>query len=91
MTKFMKVVSIAVLLAFMFGTLTITGCTKYANEEELRALDDQKAAALAAEKKVQDMESEKSNLERELQSKKAELDKVKKEKEAVQDRLSRME
>ena len=46
MTKFMKVVSIAVLMAFMLGTLTLTGCTKYANEEELRALDDQQAAAL---------------------------------------------
>lgn len=91
MTKFMKVVSIAVLLAFLVGSLGLTGCTKYANEDQLKVLDETQAAALAAEKKVKELEAEKANLESELQAKKAEHEKVKKEKELVKERLSKME
>ncbi len=91
MTKFMKAISVAVLLAFMLGSLTLSGCTKYANEDELRKLDEKQAAALAAEKKVQELEAEKADLERELQAKKAELDKTNKEKAVVQERLSELE
>ena len=91
MSKFMKVVSTAVLLAFLVGSLGLTGCTKYANEEELKLLDETKAAALSAEEKVKELEAEKTNLERELQAKKAEHEKVKREKELVRERLSKME
>lgn len=91
MTKFMKVISMAVLLAFLVGSLGLTGCTKYANEEELKLLDETKAAALSAEEKVTELEAEKANLERELQAKKAEHEKVKREKELVRERLSKME
>jgi outer membrane murein-binding lipoprotein Lpp len=91
MSKLRKVVSMAVLLAFLVGSLGLTGCTKYANEEELKLLDETKAAALAAEEKVKDLDAEKANLDRELQAKKAEHEKVKREKELVRERLSKME
>lgn len=91
MSKIMKAISVLVLLAFMLGSLTLTGCTKYANEDQLKLLDETKAAALAAEEKIGELESEKAGLERELQAKKAELDKANKEKETVQDRLSKLE
>jgi|SaaInl7_200m_RNA_FD_contig_81_188815_length_1321_multi_4_in_0_out_0_1 outer membrane murein-binding lipoprotein Lpp len=90
MTKFKKAVSLVALLAFLLGTMALTGCTKYANEDQLKVLDETKAAALAAEKKVQDLQAEKSTLERERDAKKAELEKVKREKAAVKSRLDRM-
>ncbi len=91
MSKIMKAISFVVLLAFMLGSLTLTGCTKYANDDQLKLLNDTEAAALAAEKKIGELESEKADLERELQAKKAELDKANKEKETVKDRLSKLE
>jgi len=88
MTKFMKSVSTFVLLAFMLGTLAFTGCTKYANDDQLKVLDETRSAALAAERKVQDLEAQKANLVKERDAKKAELESVKAEKEKVKERLS---
>ena len=90
MTKFKKTVSLVALLAFLLGTLALTGCTKYANDDQLKVLDETKTAALAAEKKVEELKVEKANLERERDAKKAELEKVKREKATVKSRLDRM-
>lgn len=63
-----------------------SGCTKYASEEDLQNLERQKQAALSAEKKVEQLKAEKSDLEKTVAQKEAELQKVEAEKVAVTER-----
>jgi|Deesub1362B_J571_1020462.scaffolds.fasta_scaffold05504_5 outer membrane murein-binding lipoprotein Lpp len=87
MSKMMRWLSAVLAGLFLVGTLVMTGCTRYANEEQLKQLEDTKNAALSAEQKVKDLEAQKANLEKELAAKKAELEKVKQEKATVKERL----
>ena len=68
-------------------SLLLAGCTRYANEEQLTALDEGEAGALAAEKKVADLEKEKAELQQKLAEKQDELKKVQAEKAKVQSKL----
>ena len=88
MSKIKKAVTVVLAGAFLAGTLALSSCTRYANEEQLKQLNDTKNAALKAEQKVKDLEAEKASLEKKVAAKKAELEKVKKEKETVKQRLS---
>ncbi len=86
-----RIIRCIVLLLFalaLVSSILVTGCTRYANEEQLTTLDETNAAALSAEKKVAEKEKEKADLEAKLKAKKAELDEVMKEKEKVQSKLS---
>lgn len=74
--------SVILALAFL-----LTGCTRYANEEQLKTLDETVAAAESGEKTVADKEKEKAALEQKLAEKQAELKQVQAEKEQVQSRL----
>lgn len=56
------------LMSFAFG-----GCTKYANETDLAALETQKQAAISAEQKVETLKREKSDLESQVSQKEREL------------------
>ncbi len=71
--KLKSLIFVIVLASFAFG-----GCTKYANEDDLRTLENQKQAALSAERKVEELKREKADLERQLTQKKRELDDAKK-------------
>ncbi len=51
----------------------IGGCTKYASDEDLQALERQKQAALAAEAKIKELEQQKADLERQISQKEQEL------------------
>jgi hypothetical protein len=84
--KTLVVVTAAMLLVLM----AFTGCTKYANEQQLQALEETKAAAQAAEKALADCKSETGNLEGQLADKKQALEDMKKEQEAVSQRLAAM-
>jgi biopolymer transport protein ExbB/TolQ len=64
-----------------------TGCTKYASEEDLQNLENQKQAALSAEKKVEQLKVEKEKLEQIKAEKEAELQAAKAEKAAVAERI----
>lgn len=81
------VVFVAVLLVvtFMFA-----GCTKYAKQEQLQKLEETKAAALAAEKSLNDCKTESGKLEGQLTEKKQALEDMKKEKDVVSKRLAAM-
>ena len=80
--KYAKISLIAVLtLAFLIG------CTWHPGEEEIKALEETKTAALAAEKTLADKKQERKDLEAKLEAKKAELAKVKAEKEKVMQKL----
>jgi septal ring factor EnvC (AmiA/AmiB activator) len=69
----------AVLLVFVF----LASCTSHPNEEQIKAMEETKAAALSAEKTLADKKSESSALEAKVKEKQAELEKVKAEKEKV--------
>jgi cell division protein FtsL len=80
------VITAAMLLIFM----AFTGCTKYANEQQLQALEETKAAAQAAENALADCKSETASLEGQLAKKKQALEDMKKEQQAVSQRLAAM-
>jgi len=61
---------IVVLFCLQFS---LVGCTKYANPDQLKQLDETKAAALSAEKSLEKLRKERKGLERTLAQKKAEL------------------
>lgn len=79
--------SVTILLICIFA---LSGCTKYANDQQLQALEETKAATLAAEEALADCKGETTKLEGKLAEQKKELESVKKEKEAVSQRLAAM-
>ncbi len=88
MDRFSKVVSLLVLVLLVTSIFSL-GCTKHPSAEQLQALEEQKQAALSAEKKLEDRRREKSQLESQLSQKRAELQKAKAELEAVKQRLGK--
>jgi outer membrane PBP1 activator LpoA protein len=77
----------SVALGMLAGMLALTACSKHPSEEQLRALEETKKAALAAEDLLAQKRQERDNLQRQLDAKKAELQKAQSEKTAVSGRL----
>jgi hypothetical protein len=63
------------------------GCTKYAKEEDLQALEQQKQATISAEKELAQEQAETQSLENQLQQKKDELAELKEERDIVAKRV----
>lgn len=83
MSKTIKMFAVAtVVLSFLF-----VGCTRYANEDELKMLDDQNAAVKKADSRLADVKKERRNLETKLADKQKELKIAQEEKAAVESRL----
>lgn len=61
----------------------LIACTSHPDEEQIQALEETKAAALAAEKTLAEKKQARKELEAKLEAKKAELEKVKAEKAKV--------
>lgn len=80
-----KILSFVVLLLF---TLSITSCGWKAGEEDIKALEETKSAALAAEKTLSDKKAESQDLSKQVEAKKAELEKIKADKEKVLKRVA---
>ncbi len=78
---------IALVALVILASFLLAGCTKYAKEEQLQALDESGASALAVEKKIAEKEQEKAELQRRLAEKQEELKKVQAEKAKVQSKL----
>ena len=79
---------VMVLFALVIGaSLLLTGCTRYANEEQLNALDETTQAADAAEAKVAELEKEKADLQAELDQKQKDLEYAESEKAKVQEKM----
>lgn len=70
-------------IAFSLCALVLTGCTKYANEENLAQLENQKAACNSAKQMVGDLEVEKNDAKRELASLRDDLEMAQRELENV--------
>jgi hypothetical protein len=75
------------LFALILVLVFVTGCTRYAKEEQLNTLDETENAALAAEQAVADLEKEKAELQEKLAEKQEELKKVQAEKAKIEKRL----
>ena len=85
-----KFVSMLILVAFAVSSMSFVACSSKPNAEQLQALEQQKNAALAAEKTLEDKRAEISRLENELAQKKKELQETQDELAAVKQRLSGM-
>jgi len=83
-------ITVLLVVVFVAASLGLSGCAKHPSPEQLKALDEAKAAALAAEKQKADKEKERDDLMKQLQVKKQELEKVKQEKDKVQENLQKM-
>ena len=83
MRKFKKTMCIVIIVLFSISMLSITGCGWKASEEDIKALEETKDAALAAEKSLEDKKAERMDLEKKVAEKKAELEKVTADKEKV--------
>jgi hypothetical protein len=83
MERLRKVLTSILLVLFVFGTMAITSCTSHPNEEQIKTLEEAKAAALAAEKTQGEKTKERQAIERQVKTKEAELAKIKADKEKV--------
>ena len=87
MRRGLKTLALVFVALLMASSFIIGGCTRYANEDQIAALEETRQAAEDAQAKLAELEQEKSALEMKLASKKTELEKVKTEKEMIQERL----
>lgn len=81
---------VVVTAAMLLVLMAFTGCTKYANEQQLQALEETQAAAQAADEALADCKGETASLEGQLAEKKQALEDMKKEQESVSQRLAAM-
>lgn len=81
---------VVVSAAMLIIILALSGCTRYANEQQLQALEETKAAAMSAEEALDDCKSETQELESQLSEAKQALEDMQEEKEAVSKRLAAM-
>ena len=72
-----------ILIALLFFLFILSGCGKYANQEQLAQLEKQKEAALAAEKSLEDCQREKEDLRNQIAQKQQEADKLQKDLDAI--------
>jgi uncharacterized protein YdaU (DUF1376 family) len=86
-----KARNLVVALAAVSMFFVLTGCHNKPNEEELAAMEELKAKALAAEKAEKDCGSEKANLESQLADAQQQLADAQEEQKLVSKRLAEME
>lgn len=80
----MKALKLFLILLFGIASISITSCGWKPSEEEVKQLEETRAAALAAEKTLADKKLEKQDLQAKVAAKKAELAKIQADKENVQ-------
>ena len=85
MARSVRILTVGMFCLIFVVSLLLSGCTRYANEEQLNTLEETKAAALAAEEEVAAKEAEKAELEVKLVEKQEELKKVQEEKVRLQE------
>ena len=71
----------------VFVLSLVAGCSSNPSEEEIKAMEEAKAAALSAEGTLQETEKTRKDLENQVRAKEAERDAAKREYEAVKKRL----
>jgi septal ring factor EnvC (AmiA/AmiB activator) len=74
--------------AFVFA-LGLGGCTKKPSQEELTKLEEARAAAESAEKKLAELRAERSSLEDQLRAKEGELQKHEEERDDLKQKMGK--
>ena len=87
MTKGIRIIVLVLFSLALTGSFLVTGCSRYANEEQLTTMDETESSSVALEKQIAEKEREKAELQAKLEEKKQELRKVQEEKRKVQSRL----
>lgn len=85
MARSVRLLTVMLFSLIFAVSLMLSGCTRYANEEQLNSLDETEAAALAAEEDLAAKEQEKAELEAKLAEKQEELKKVQDEKARIEE------
>jgi hypothetical protein len=75
------------LTAALAGTLVFSGCTRYANEQQMSTLKEAQAASAASDQELAKKEKEKAELQAKLQAKQDELKKAQAEQEQIKSKL----
>lgn len=83
MARGARLIAVGLFSLIVAFSLLLSGCTRYANEDQLQALDESQASAMSAEEDVAQLEKEKAELEAKLAKKQEELKQVKAEKERI--------
>ena len=87
MARGVRVIGLGLLSLLLAASIFLSGCTRYANEEQLTALDETQSAAVSAEDQLAEKKAEKAALEAKLAEKQEELKQVKAEQEKVTAKL----
>jgi hypothetical protein len=90
MKKMVRAFVVVMLVASLLLSFFVLGCTRHPNEKQLKALEDTKSAALAAEAKQTTCDRDKRSLQSQLAEKKQKLEAMKQEKITVSNRLQSM-
>jgi septal ring factor EnvC (AmiA/AmiB activator) len=80
--------SLKIMLSVALFAGFLASCASHPDEDQIKALEETKAAALSAEQTLAQKKQASSDLEAKLAAKKQELEKVKREKELVLQRLA---
>lgn len=72
---------------FFVGSSALVGCTKKPNNEDISKLEEARAAAESAERKLSELRQERMKLEQELQGKQSELNANEQEREDLQSKV----
>lgn len=83
MTRLPTLLRMTMVTALLVGAVMAVGCTKYASPDDLKRLDEAKAAALSAEKELEQVRAERRKVEQELAAEQRELERVKADLDAV--------
>jgi septal ring factor EnvC (AmiA/AmiB activator) len=77
-------------LAGLFAMGLLASCASHPTEEQIKVMEESKAAALSAEQEYQSKQTERKDLEKKVEAKKQELSDAQRELEAVKKRVEEM-
>jgi len=81
----MKMLFVGICLSLFVAGVLVSGCSKYATQDELRRLEEQRKATLSAEQKLQECAQSKADLQRQVKEKQALVEKLTKDRDAVKE------
>jgi chromosome segregation ATPase len=88
MQKILMVARIVLISLLVVGSGALVGCTKKPTNQDVSKLEEARAAAESAERKLSELRQERMRLEQELQNKQSELNANEKERDDLKDKVN---
>jgi chromosome segregation ATPase len=88
MQKILMVARIVFISLLVVGSGALVGCTKKPTNQDVSKLEEARAAAESAERKLSELRQERMRLEQELQNKQSELNANEKERDDLKDKVN---